>query len=397
MPVYQEKDKSKWTKDGRSYYFKCYYTDKDGKRKIKKSIKYKKVRECEQAERKFLTSCNNNKINNNDNNNNGNDNDNSNDNNENITFQNLYDEYWEDKKNLIKVTSYYCKKKRCDKHILTFFKEYKLQEINADALRKFKNNLNLSKLSLSYQNEIISYLQNILKYTHDNYNLDNRIINKLQKNRIDTVTESRDSENNFWTYDEFEKFLNVIDNDFHKLVFMFFYFTGVRVGEFIALTWNDIDLNKKTLKINKSFSNNIENQKFIITDPKTKNSVRWIELDENLVEMLKKHKENEKNIYNFNENMYIFGNVKYIGKTTLRRWLNTYISKADIKKITIHGFRHSHVSLLLNIGLDSRDVAERIGDTVQVVENTYYHMFPEKRSSTVNAINNFNNSKLLYI
>ena len=58
--------------------------------------------------------------------------------------------------------------------------------------------------------------------------------------------------------------------------------------------------------------------------------------------------------------------------------------------ITIHGFRHSHASLLINLGLDFKEVAERLGDTVEMVQNTYYHMFPEKKSNTVNALNKLN-------
>ena len=61
---------------------------------------------------------------------------------------------------------------------------------------------------------------------------------------------------------------------------------------------------------------------------------------------------------------------------------------AGVKRITPHGFRHSHVSLLINLGCDSREVANRVGDTIQVIENTYYHMFPQKKNHTVSVLNN---------
>ena len=47
------------------------------------------------------------------------------------------------------------------------------------------------------------------------------------------------------------------------------------------------------------------------------------------------------------------------------------IKKANVKRITPHGFKSSHVSLLIHLGCDSRDVAERVGDTVQMIEKTY--------------------------
>ena len=84
---------------------------------------------------------------------------------------------------------------------------------------------------------------------------------------------------------------------------------------------------------------------------------------------------------------YIFGDVSHIGLTTIRRYLNKYIDIANVKRITLHGFRHSHVSLLIYLGCDSRDVAERIGDTVSVLEDTYYHMFLDKKSRTISVLN----------
>ena len=85
--------------------------------------------------------------------------------------------------------------------------------------------------------------------------------------------------------------------------------------------------------------------------------------------------------------MYVFGNIKYISFTTLRRHLYNNIEKANVKRITPHGFRHSHVSLLVYLGCDFRDIAERIGDTITMVQNTYYHMYPEEKSKAVELLN----------
>ena len=91
--------------------------------------------------------------------------------------------------------------------------------------------------------------------------------------------------------------------------------------------------------------------------------------------------------------MFVFGNVKYIAPTTFKRKLDKYIVLSKVKKITPHGFRHSHASLLIHLGCDSRDVAKRLGDTVQVVESTYYHMFPKKEKTSVTLLNNFQNTR----
>ncbi len=172
-------------------------------------------------------------------------------------------------------------------------------------------------------------------------------------------------------------------------MYNFLYRTGLRLGgECIALIWNDINLEEKTLRVCKSFANRLGISGYNILDPKTENSVRTIDLDDDLIILLKKHYEEESKIYQFDRQIFLFGNVKPISPTTFARHLDGDIKKAGVKRITPHGFRHSHVSLLIHLRCDSRDVAERIGDTVEVVESTYYHMFPKKKAQTVCALNN---------
>ncbi|MBQ8218950.1 MAG: site-specific integrase [Bacilli bacterium] len=155
-----------------------------------------------------------------------------------------------------------------------------------------------------------------------------------------------------------------VDNKLYFTIFNFMYFTGLRIGEMIALIWKDIVLNKKTLNINKNYTNKLGTNSHKIVDPKTKNSIRIIDLDDDIVDLLKKHYDNEKQIYGFNNNMSVFGNVRYITPTTFARYLTYYIKKSGVKKITPHGFRHSYVSLLFYLGCDSRDIAARVGDTI---------------------------------
>ena len=238
-------------------------------------------------------------------------------------------------------------------------------------------------------------MQEFLKYAVNNYNFDNKIAYKLQKEKI-SITKKNEGQLNYWTYDEFNKFINCVTNEIDKLMYIFLYYTGLRLGEMIALTWKDVDLKNKKLYINKTFSNKVEkeylkdkNNKYIIIDPKTANSVRVIDLDDELVRLLKKHRLNEQKIYNFSESWFLFGNIKHIAVTTFKRHLDYWISIANVKHITPHGFRHSHASLLIYLGCDARDVANRLGDTVEVVESTYIHLFPEKKAITISKINDF--------
>lgn len=371
MPVYREK-KEKWTKDGKSYAFRCYYTDMYGNRKQKESKLYKLKSEAKEAERKFLEEvAKKDAIENN------------------VEFKTAYNNWLEHKKDTIKITTYYDLKKRLDKHIFSYFKDYKIHKIKINNLNDWKNNLMKKNLSVKSTNMMISYFKEMLKFFNIYYEFDNKVANYLTNIRNDKpTTVSSNSETNFWTISEFNSFIKVVDNEFYKVIFIFLYRTGLRIGELMALTWKDIDLLKKKVTINKSMSHNTFEDGYIIVRPKTNNSVRIVDLDDFLVKLLKSYKSSERNTYMFDESWFVFGGVKNLGLTSLRRNLNKYIDIAKVKKITIHGFRHSHVSMLVYLGCDVKDVAERIGDTIQMVEKTYYHMFPEKKKDTIEKINN---------
>lgn len=371
MPVYREKNKKKWTKDGRSYYFKCYYNDIYGKRKQYKSKLYKFSGEAKEAEREFTRKTKICDIVD-----------------TNINFIDVYQEWLIYKQSQVKSTTFYSVVKRSEYHIVPFFKNYKLYSIKINVINAWKDYISTLSISIGHKNTLIRTLKEILIYARDNYEYDSKIVSKLQLYKSEAIIATTDAESNFWTYDEFKKFIQTVDNPLYYIIFSFLYYTGLRSGEMIALTWKDIDFSKKQIRVNKTYTDKVLKGTNRITTPKTNNSIRYVDIDDNLLYLLKEHKQKEKNIYNFNENMFVFGNANHISSTSLKRYLYKYIKIAKVKKITPHGFRHSHVSLLINLGCDSRDVAERVGDTIQMVEKTYYHMFPAKKKNTVNLLNN---------
>lgn len=377
MAVFKEKNKAKITKDGRKWYYMVYYTDIYGIRKRKKSKLFMTKTEAEDAESEFRI-----KIKSTD------------EVDYNIKFETVYNEWLAYKKTQVKSTTYYGIKKNTKKHILEFFKDFKLHSIKTNTILMWKEELEKNIKTINYQNAMIGYLIEILEYAVNNYEFDRKVLSKLHKNKNESVRNVKENiDINYWTFEEFKQFIKVVDDELYKTMFTFLYYTGVRLSEMIALTWNDIDFKNKTLRINKTYADKVEGGIYIITSPKTNNSNRIIDLDDNLIILLKKHYEHEKKVYNFNNDIFVFGNYKHIAPTTFRRHLYYYINLAKIKIITPHGFRHSHVSLLINLGCDSRDVADRVGDTIEVIESTYYHMFPSKKARTVTFLNELNNKK----
>lgn len=379
MAIYKKKDKNgkvmKNNKGVELWYFRDYYTDIYGKRKQYKSRTIAGKKEVLDAEREWL--LNSNKIDTTTNNN--------------VSFVNALDEWQLFRKKQLKESTYYGFENRTNKHIRDFFVDYKLNSIKMNTINKWYDYLDSKNLSMIYKNTIIGYFRDFLEYCRDNFDFDSKIVSKIQKLRIDTPNENlSDAEKNFWCYDEWKDFIKVVDNYEDWVMYNFLYYTGLRFGEFDALKVTDFDPINKTISITKSLSNKVKDKVFVITTPKTSNSVRIVDLDDELVNILEKYLEYKKNhYYGFNDDFFLFGDIRYVPHTTFARHLDKYINSlgSDFKKITPHGFRHSHVSLLIDIGCDSREVAERIGDTVETVENTYYHMFPKKKKIPVNKLN----------
>lgn len=373
MPVYNEPDKKKWTKDKRHWYFRCTYEDINGNKKRYKSKMYFSRQDAEDEESLFLI-----KTKNHDSISNG------------TLFNEVFKEWLFYKKRKVKSSTYYEQKKIAEKHILSEFKNTKLFSIKESTLNQWYEKIEKSNYSTKHKNKIIGFFREILTYAKETYNFNSKIINLLH-NIKDEKPIKDEIIDNYWTYDEFNTFIKYVDDEYYSLIFNFLYYTGLRVGEMIALNWHDLNFKNKTLTINKTLTNRLGNGSFMITSPKTKNSVRSIDLSDNIIELLKNHYNKEKKIYGFNKDMFIFGNVKHLSTTTLRKYLKYYIDKVqenNFKSITIHGFRHSHVSLLIYLGAEFRDVAERVGDTVSMVQNTYYHMYPEDKSKVIKLLNN---------
>jgi integrase len=168
------------------------------------------------------------------------------------------------------------------------------------------------------------------------------------------------------------------------LSFVTLAYTGLRLGELLALKWSDIDFTKKTLRITKTYYNPNNGQTgYQLLTPKTKKSVRTISLDEDLIMLLKKHRLEQRAIKMkqrmvYQDNNFIFaentGHPRNM-KQVINR-LNRLLKRLDIDKhITPHSFRHTHTSLLIEAGAGVKEIQERLGHSdINTTMNIYAHM-----------------------
>jgi len=151
--------------------------------------------------------------------------------------------------------------------------------------------------------------------------------------------------------------------------------SGVRLGELSGLKWEDINWDKKTVKIDKA-SQYISGKGTFEKDPKTENSYRSIVLPNSTIALLDEYKKSQQAkgfLCADNNNIFVGYNGKPKYTYWLTSWFPQFLKRHNLPHLKFHGTRHSHASYLLNSGMNINAVAERIGDTPTVLMNIYGH------------------------
>ena len=175
----------------------------------------------------------------------------------------------------------------------------------------------------------------------------------------------------FWTKDEYMKFADaMMDKPLSYYAYQMLYWCGIRLGELLALTPVDFDFAKSTVSINKSFQR--IKREDIITDPKTPKSKRIIKMPEFLCQEIQEYM---KSLYGCNPGDRIFP----ITKSYLHHEMDRGSKESGVKRIRVHDLRHSHVSLLIEMGFSAVAIADRVGHESIDITYRYAHMFPSKQ------------------
>lgn len=169
-----------------------------------------------------------------------------------------------------------------------------------------------------------------------------------------------------------------MDKPVSYYAFQMLYWTGIREGELLALTPADFDFEHGTVKISKTY------QRFkgedIITSPKTKKSNRTIQMPEFLCTQMQ---EFFKMQYGLKKKDRIFT----VTKSYLHHEMDRGAKEANIKRIRIHDLRHSHVSLLIDMGFSATAIADRVGHESIDITYNYAHLFPSRQLEMANKLN----------
>ena len=348
MPAYKDEKTGKW-------FAKFYYTNWQGIKKQKWKRGFATKKEALGFERDFLEKQSANPD---------------------MTFQNLYEIYMEDMAARLKQSTLLTKKAVLQTHILPFFGSKPINEIKASDVRRWQAKLMSSpnNYSQTYLKKINTELNSIINYAKRFYDLNTNPCGKAG-----TIGKAKAEEMDYWTYDEYIAFREGIkDKSLSYICFEVLYLTGMREGELLALSPADIDLDNKTISINRTYQR-IEG-KDVFTSPKTRKSKRKIPIPDFLCQELSDYIQSR---YMLDADERLFPVTKsYLSHEMIRGCKNT-----GVKKIRIHDIRHSHASLLINQGCDALMLADRLGhEKVSTTLNTYSHLFPHKQQELVHSL-----------
>lgn len=225
-----------------------------------------------------------------------------------------------------------------------------------------------------------------------------------------TTRKRRDTEHNVYTKKELDTFLEVA-KQVSPRVYAYFRLissTGLRKGEALALTWKDIDLINDTITINKTLSYGLNNVP-VVNSPKTKTSIRTVPLSNNLKKALLDYRKSEVIL---SDKIFHTRQGNYVSLSKASQWLQevynkdheinekfaqenkldeSYIQSKDLKRITLHGFRHTFATLLIANGAKPKTVQMLLGHSnIQMTLDIYTHFTEQNKEDAVASIKNLN-------
>lgn len=344
MPTYKDEKTNTW-------YCKFYYVNWQGEKKQKLKRGFPRQKDAKEFERKFLEQFAKNPD---------------------ISFETLYNKYIEYITPRVRESTLETRKSLTDKHILPYFKNRIITEIAPSDVMNWQNEILSKKLSSSYSNMIGLCLNMIFNYAIEYHGLKESPCRK-------PMGSAKRKKVTFWTPEEYRKFIDCFKNDIQYLtIFEMLYYTGMRVGELLALTMNDVDFIGRKISITKTYYRT--GRKELINPPKTQGSEREIEMPQFLAEELRSY---TTHLYDLKEN----GRLFVVPSGAIRNRLSEGAKKTGVKQIRVHDLRHSHASMLINLGANPLLVSKRLGhESPDITLKTYSHLFPTVETDIVNKI-----------
>lgn len=297
----------------------------------------------------------------------------------NMTFESFSDIYFDDMKKRLKENTWHTKEHILRTKLIPFFGKRKMCDIQPKDVIAWQNEMleGSTKTGKPYSPVYLKTLHNQLSAVF-NYAVKFYGLPSNPAAKAGNMGKAKNREMLFWTQEEYKQFAEVMmDKPVSFYAFEMLYWCGIRLGELLALTPEDFDFQNRKLRINKSYQR-IKGQD-VITEPKTKKSNRTIEMPDFLCEEMQDYL---RMLYDQKSDERIFT----ISKSYLHHEMDRGVKETGLKRIRIHDLRHSHVSLLIELGFSAVAIADRVGHESIEITYRYAHLFPSKQAEMANKL-----------
>lgn len=296
----------------------------------------------------------------------------------NFTIKELSLKYFASIHNQVKESSIYDKQKTFERFIYEPFGDKPLNYLTKERLLEWQDNLWSTKNAKTGEYFSFKYLTNtrihfsaFLTWCAERYGTKNLLLEIKKPKRRVPKTEMQ-----FWTKEEFEKFIAVVDKPMYHCMFTMMFYTGRRKGEILALSPDDIKNDQ--IVFNKTYNRKVISAPYLITSTKNEKSGATP-----ICPTLQKELEN---YIREDKGPFFFGGENPIHENSVRNNFLRYCNIAGVKQIRIHDLRHSFVSRLLHLGANFMVVADLIGDTVEQVIKTYGHIYESDKRDIISRL-----------
>ncbi|TYR82116.1 site-specific integrase [Priestia megaterium] len=303
--------------------------------------------------------------------------------NSNLTVSEWLDIWFETHKSDWKITSQIQRENAIKYQMKPLLGKYKLAELDKTTYKR----VFINELMKKYEPSTVRLFHRLFKVAI-NAAVDSEII---PRNRFLKITiPGEETFDNFLTAEELKAFLAAVkkmENITNYSIILLLAYTGLRKGEALGLTWNDVDFENKSITVERT------RDKKGARAPKTKNSYRTILIDDTLLQQLKLYRKwCKQTMLSFGKRLsdddYIF--ISYqsgtsMGENTLKYVFDRIIKKTGLKTVTPHGLRHTHATILIGQRIPVKVIAERLGNTPQMILDIYGHSFKALEEESVLA------------
>lgn len=317
--------------------------------------------------------------------------------NSNLPFEKVAEMWLEQYKNTVKASTLTTQKVALRKHILPVFGKIPINKITIPYCQEQVNHW------FTYYkkfNNLIMITSQVLQYAINVRLLTTNPMAGVIRPKRQIDIDQEDYSAPYYSQVQLSNFLSIAEKECNDMVFLMFRilaFTGLRKGELHALRWKDIDFARHNLSVKQTLATT-EGWKLIFQTPKTRKSIRELSLDNDTLKLLKRWKLKQKEIFfklgiqHIGENQLLFTSEenKVLYLDFLNHRLTKLLVENDLEHMTVHGFRHTHCSLLLESGVPIKEVQERMGHTdIKTTMNVYAHVTEKKKEETGNRFAQF--------